>query len=325
MIMSLSTLVRALAIVTASVIVTVASARAVEPLVLRIGYLRGPEPLSISRLRGTLERRLAAKNVKVAWVGPFNAYAPAAEALNADSIDITIGSSSAAISSIVGTAPISLFAYQWDAGDSSGIVVKNNSPIKSVADLVGRTVAVNRGGTGDYQLTKALEGAGIASESVKRAYLTPVDSSAAFVNGHVDAWSAWSIFFPTAILEQDARVIATAKDFGSQNAVVYVVRTPFAAAHPDFLNDVFAELVESARWAQSHREETAELWVQELKLTPAVAARLSSYEINEPVPVGEKELVALDSLNEWLVNSKLLPRLATIKQHIVSMTRQSER
>jgi sulfonate transport system substrate-binding protein len=297
------------------------SAVAAEPLSLRIGYLRGPEPLSISRLRGTLEKRLASKNVKVVWAGPFNAYAPAAEALNADSIDLTIGSSSAAISSIVGTAPISLFAYQWDFGDSSGIVVKNNSTIKSVADLAGRTVAVNRGGTGDYQLTKALENAGVASDAVKRAYLTPVDSSAAFINGHVDAWSAWSIFFPTAILEQDARVIATAKDFGSQNAVVYVVRTPFAAAHPEILKDIVAELQESARWAQLNRDEVAKLWVQELKLSPAVAARVASYEISEPVPVGEKELVALESLNDWLVGSKLLPKPAAIKEHIVAVSR----
>lgn len=297
------------------------SAVAAEPISLRIGYLRGSEPLAVSRLRGTLEKRLAAKNVKVAWVGPFNAYAPAAEALNADSIDITIGSSSAAISSIVGTAPISLFAYQWDFGDSSGIVVKNNSPIKSVADLAGRTVAVNRGGTGDYQLTKALEKAGVASTAVKRAFLTPVDSSAAFINDHVDAWSAWSIFFPIAILEQDARVIATAKEFGSQNAVVYVVRTPFAAAHPDLLKDLVDELQDSARWAQSHRDEAAQFWVQELKLSPAVAARVANYEISEPVPVGEKELVALESLNDWLVSSKLLPKPAAIKDHVAPVSR----
>jgi sulfonate transport system substrate-binding protein len=311
-------------VITALILLGIGSGRsavAAEPLLLRIGYLRGPEPLSISRLRGTLEKRLASKNVKVVWAGPFNAYAPAAEALNADSIDLTIGSSSAAISSIVGTAPISLFAYQWDFGDSSGIVVKSNSTIKSVADLAGRSVAVNRGGTGDYQLTKALENAGVASDAVKRAYLTPVDSSAAFINGHVDAWSAWSIFFPTAILEQDARVIATAKDFGSQNAVVYVVRTPFAAAHPEILKDIVAELQESARWAQVNRDEVAKLWVQELKLSPAVAARVASYEISEPVPVGEKELVALESLNDWLVGSKLLPKPAAIKEHIVAVSR----
>jgi sulfonate transport system substrate-binding protein len=319
--MSVSAAFRVIAALTLLGIGLGTSALAAEPLSLRIGYLRGPEPLSISRLRGTLEQRLASKNVKVVWVGPFNAYAPGGGGFPADSIDVTIGSSSAAISSIVGAAPISLFAYQWDSGDSSGIVVKNDSTIKSVGDLAGHSVAVNRGGTGDYQLTKALEQAGVVSEAVKRAYLTPVDSSAAFINGHVDAWSAWSIFFPTAILEQDARVIATAKDFGSQNAVVYVVRTPFAAAHPDILTDIVAELQESARWAQANREEVAKLWVQELKLSPAVAARVASYEINEPVPVGEKELVALESLNDWLVGSKLLPKPAEIKEHIVPVSR----
>ena len=75
-----------------------AASQAADPVTLRIGFLRGPEPLSVSRLRGTLEQRLAARNVKLVWAGPFNAYAPAAEALNADSIDITVGSSSAAIS-----------------------------------------------------------------------------------------------------------------------------------------------------------------------------------------------------------------------------------
>lgn len=290
---------------------------AADPVTLRIGFLRGPEPLSVSRLRGTLEKRLAANNVKVVWAGPFNAYAPAAEALNADAIDITVGSSSAAISSIVGTAQISLFAYQWDFGDSSGIVVKTGSPIRSLKDLAGKTIAVNRGGTGDYQLTKALEKADVPSDGVKRAFLTPVDSAAAFNNGHVDAWSAWSIFFPIALLEQDARVIATAREINSQNAVVYAVRTPFAVAHPDIIREVLLELQASARWAQSNRDEAAKLWVQELKLSPAVAARVANYEISEPVSVGERELAALESLNDWLVSQKLLPKPASIKEHIV--------
>ncbi len=296
-----------------------AEAASPEPVTIRLGFLRGPEPLSISRLRGTLEKRLAAKNVKVAWVGPFIAYAPAAEALNANAIDITIGSSSAAISSLVGSAPISLFAYQWDAGDSAGIVVRNGSDIKTVADLKGRTVAVNRGGTGDYHLTKALEKASLPSNAAKRAFLSPVDSAAAFASGHVDAYSAWSIFFPTALVDGDARVIAQASDFGSKNAVVYVVRTPFGTAHPDLLKDVLEDLRESARWAQANREEAARLWVQELKLSPGVATRVAGYANAEPVPVGEKELEALESLNDWLVDSKLLPKPAAIKDHVISV------
>jgi hypothetical protein len=54
-----------------------------------------------------------------------------------------------------------------------------------------------------------------------------------------------------------------------------------------------------------------------------VAARVANYEVSEPVPVGEKELVALESLNDWLVGSKLLPRAAAIKDHIVPVSRPS--
>jgi len=99
------------------------------------------------------------------------------------------------------------------------------------------------------------------------------------------------------------------------------LRQPSRSA-PD-LQDVLAELQESARWAQSHHDEAAGLWVQELKLSPAVAARIANYEVSEPVPIGEKELVSLESLNEWLVGSKLLPRPAAIKDHIVPVSRPS--
>ena len=57
-----------------------------------------------------------------------------------------------------------------------------------------------------------------------------------------------------------------------------------------------------------------------MKLSPNVAAAVAGYEIREPVELGEKELAALDSLNDWLVNSKLLPRPAEIKQHIVAVS-----
>jgi sulfonate transport system substrate-binding protein len=61
--------------------------------------------------------------------------------------------------------------------------------------------------------------------------------------------------------------------------------------------------------------------VQELKLSPAVATRVSNYRNDEPVPVGEKELVALESLNDWLVSSKLLPKPAPIRDHVIAVGR----
>jgi len=54
-----------------------------------------------------------------------------------------------------------------------------------------------------------------------------------------------------------------------------------------------------------------------------VGVRVANDEVSEPVPVGAKDLVALKRLNDRLVGSKLLPRAAAIKDHIVPVFRQS--
>src|SRR5271165_354386 len=203
-----------------------------DDIILRVGYLRTPEPLNLSRIQGFLEKAVAPLNVKVDWKGPFGAFAPAAEALNANAIDVSMGSSTAALTSISGDAPISLFAYAWDNGDDTGIVVRNASPIKSVHDLVGKTVAVNRGGTGEYMLSRALEKAGISADQVKKAYLAPPDSASALSQNKVDAWAAWGTFYPVALADLDARVIARGQDFDAENATIYAIRTDYAAKNP---------------------------------------------------------------------------------------------
>src|SRR5436190_268795 len=65
--------------------------------VVRIGWLRGPNDLTLAKARGTLEAALLQKGARVEWAGPFPAAAPAFEALNASSIDITAGSSTSSI------------------------------------------------------------------------------------------------------------------------------------------------------------------------------------------------------------------------------------
>ncbi len=78
---------------TASII---SSAAMAQTKTIRIGYLKGYEALNLSRIQGTLEKAIAPLGYTVEWKGPFGAYAPAAEALKANAIDLTVGSSSAA-------------------------------------------------------------------------------------------------------------------------------------------------------------------------------------------------------------------------------------
>ena len=112
------------------------------------GGCGGTNDITLSKARGTLERALAAQGADVEWDGPFSASAPAVEALNAGAIDITVGSSTSSVASLAAKAPIVVFAYQRMGPDGEAILVKQDSPIHSVAELAGHSVAVNRGGRG---------------------------------------------------------------------------------------------------------------------------------------------------------------------------------
>jgi sulfonate transport system substrate-binding protein len=304
----------------ALVVLAVASASlpATAESVLRIGYLRGTEPLNLVRIRGTLESALEPIGVKVEWKGPFGAFAPVAEALNADSIDVTVGSSSAALTAMAGDAPISFFAMEWDGGDTMGIVVPKDSPIKTVKDLIGKSVAVNRGGTGEYLLTRALEQAGVPVADVKKAYLSPPDSAAAMSQNKVDAFAAWSTFYPVTQVRLGARVLASAGDIGSENSIVYVVRNDFAKANPKALGILLKMLQEANAWSQANRAEAAAIWDKELKVGQDTATLIASYKINPPVPVRDKERVLLDHQSEWLVQQNILKTKVDLSSHVVT-------
>ena len=291
-------------------------ARADDPLTLRIGYLRGTEPLNVSRIRGTLEARLRALNVRVAWSGPFGAFAPAAEALQGNAIDLTVGSSTAAISAVTGNLPIQIFAFAKSPGDAEGLVVPADSPIKTVRDLIGKTVAVNRGGSGEYLLSRALETNGIGQDQVKRAYLSPVDSAQAFISGHVDAWAAWSSSYPQALLQYHARTIATAAQIRSENAVVYVIRTEIAKAHPEIVAAVLADLRASNQWQLHNRDEAARLWVSELSFDPAVAKAIADANTADPAADTPAERLEFQHTADWMLAQHIIPQPAPIDDHV---------
>ncbi|WP_244563388.1 ABC transporter substrate-binding protein [Pantoea rodasii] len=155
--------------VVAALLICAGTAQAAEDITLRIGFLRGPTDLALAKEKGTLEKALAAHHVKVEWAGPFSAAAPAYEALNAGAIDLTTGSSTAFVTAIAAGLPLQFFAYQAMPANGEGIVVRNESHIASLNDLRGKKVAVNKGGTGEYLLSRALSSAGIPEDAVQKS------------------------------------------------------------------------------------------------------------------------------------------------------------
>src|SRR5207245_1999083 len=66
-------------------------------------------------------------------------------------------------------APIQYVAYEPPAPKGEAILVAKDSPLKSVADLKGKKVALNKGSNVHYLLVKALEKAGVKYSEIEPA------------------------------------------------------------------------------------------------------------------------------------------------------------
>ncbi|MGW4381179.1 NrtA/SsuA/CpmA family ABC transporter substrate-binding protein [Kitasatospora sp. NPDC004531] len=212
--------------------------------------LRVPDPgnsgfLAKGKKDGSLDRALAAVHAKVVWTGSAGPFAPAAQALNADQLDVAQGSITSATTALAQKPGFKLFAQIAPDQAGEGILVKNGSPIKEVKDLVGKKVAVAQGGTAEYLLLKALEKNSIPADQVQRVYLRADQTSGVFNSGQVDAWATWSVYAIPAIANTGAHFLVDGKAVGSDNYAVWAVRSAFAEQHPEVLKAFYGYLHEN--------------------------------------------------------------------------------
>ncbi|MDQ1184489.1 aliphatic sulfonate ABC transporter substrate-binding protein [Agrobacterium larrymoorei] len=305
-------------IVAASVAGFIPAAQAAEQTI-RIGWLRGPNDITLAKSRGTLEKALAEKGIKVEWAGPFPAAAPAFEALNAGSIDITAGSSTSAIAALSAKIPLVIFAYQKMAPSAEGIVVKKESGIASIKDLAGKKVAVNRGGTGEYLLMQGLQTNGVDPKSVERVYLSPSDSGPSFTQGHVDAWATWDPFLTIAETAYDGKVVADGAAIKSDNAVVLVASKEFSTSKADQLQLVFDVIKSENAWAIANKAEAGAVWAKEMNVPNNLSSKIGENNAVPTTAVTEADVKQISAVAEWYAKSGIIPSLPDVKDSVVSL------
>ncbi|MFE6934686.1 NrtA/SsuA/CpmA family ABC transporter substrate-binding protein [Streptomyces sp. NPDC057699] len=209
--------------------------------------VRIPDPgnsgvLAVGKKDGSLDKALGKVGAKVEWTGSAGPFAPAAQAMNADQLDFATGSITSGITSLAQRPGFKFFTAVDPDAAGEGILVRDGSGIGSVADLVGKKVAVNQGGTGEYLLLKALAKAKIPADKVQRVYLRPDQTAAVFNAGKVDAWAVWATYAVAEIGSGKAHFVADGAAIGSDNYSLNAVRTGFAEKHPEVVKALYAYL-----------------------------------------------------------------------------------
>ncbi len=225
-----------------------------KPAEIRIGTQKGGFFPAV-RQRHSVEDAFAPLGIEIKWID-FQFGPPLLEAINVGSVDFGFVGDAPPIFAQAGGARIRYVAVVTSDGNTQAIIVPEDSPIKTLADLRGKRVAFAKGSSAHNLLVAALEKAGLSWSDISPAPLAPADATAAFVKGSVDAWSIWDPYLALAELNDHVRVIVFDKDVHKPNSF-FIASTDFVEKYPSLvarLNTVFAS---EGVWADTHHEEVA--------------------------------------------------------------------
>ncbi|WP_038216283.1 sulfonate ABC transporter substrate-binding protein [Xenophilus azovorans] len=227
---------------------------------LRIGHQKGY--LSLLKGRGTLAQRLAPLGVKLSWT-EFTAGPVQLEALNVGSIDFGDVGEAPPIFAQAAGAPLAYVAATVPRPQSEAVLVPGGSAIRSVADLKGKRIALNKGSNVHYFIVKLFEKHGLAYGDLQLVYLPPADARAAFEKGSIDAWVIWDPFLAAAEKTLGARVLADATGVVG-NRAYYFSSLDYANRNADVIRVLIEEIDKVDQWGKANRDalatELSALW-----------------------------------------------------------------
>ncbi|PKU22073.1 NrtA/SsuA/CpmA family ABC transporter substrate-binding protein [Telmatospirillum siberiense] len=290
---------------------------------VRLTYARGGLTL-IAKERGELDKRLSKEGIKVEWVGPFPNHAPTLQAVTGGSADFSFGGSTTpALAAIIAGAPLVFTQFYHYDPRTTAIIARKDTGIETVKDLIGKTVAVNRSGLGEFLLIAALEKHGIERSKVNAIYLNPPDAATALAAGKIDAWAMWSPAVDIARVEYQARDVFNegrdlnfAVDYSS-----FLTSRDFAAANPDLVRAVNAAFAAEGAWASANVRESEEISQQAGQYKDEVRdyfiglkRQYRFYAVNDTSFVTRLQTAA-----DWLTDRSILTERITVAGHVARL------
>ena len=234
------------------------------------------------------------------------------EGLNLGLVDVGYVGEAPPIFAQAAGARFAYIGYDPAAPEAAALLVPKDSAIKSVADLKGKKVALNKGSNVHFLLVKLLEKNSLRLADIQPIYLPPADARAAFESGRVDAWAIWDPFAAAAEKAIGARVLASGRGVVN-NYAYYLAERNFTARNPKVIQALFDDSVERGAWLKANIKKAAEQ-IAPLQGLPVEVVELSlhRYEFNvRPVP--DSVMAEQQKLADTFFDLKLIPKAIAVR------------
>jgi sulfonate transport system substrate-binding protein len=282
---------------------------AADPVTLRVGDQKGGN-------RSLLEISGLAKDLpyKIQW-SEFPAAAPILEALNAGVLDVGYTGDLSFVTVYAAGAPIKAIGGTRADADTQAILVRNDSAIRTAADLKGKRLAGTRGGWGQFLIDATLEKAGYKTSDATFAPLGPVDAKIALLAGSIDGWAVWEPYVSYALPKDNARVVADGA--GLTPTLTFVVASDQAiATKRDAVADFLRRLDKARIGSRDHLDEYAKNTAELTKLPEDVLARAYKAQDTRPVAIDDAVVKEFQEAADRATRYGILPKQVDVSKAV---------
>jgi sulfonate transport system substrate-binding protein len=271
---------------------------------LRIGDQAGTGAEALLKAAGLLSQL----PFKATW-SDFPSGPPMLQAMGAGAIDIGGVGDAPPVFAAAGGAKIAIVGATENGPNSAALVVPKGSPITSIGQLRGKTIAVAQGSSADYHLLTVLTKAGLTVHDVTLDYLQPAEGLAALESGKVDAWDIWTPYIEEVVHNYGAKVLVNGNGFGAKYS--FIVASRAALADPAKATAIGAYLTDLDRayiWEKTHPTSWASEWAQGTGLPLSVMDQATTDESITPVPITAEVVGAEQGLVNAFYTAGLIPQ-----------------
>jgi ABC-type nitrate/sulfonate/bicarbonate transport system substrate-binding protein len=225
--------------------------------------------------------------LKAKWVGNTISGPQDIQSVVTGDVDLGGAFNGAVVKLLAKKAPIKavLGYYGVDENTWTGYYVKEDSPIKSARDLIGKKIAVNTlGAHHEFMVREYLERAKLTEAEAKQVTLVvtpPVTGEQALRQGHVEVTTLGGVLRDKALERGGIRPLFTDRAlYGNFTAGTIVLHDKFIAQNPNTSRHLVSALARSIEWARN---------------TPAADVRARFVKIIE----ARKRAESADSIQYW--------------------------
>ena len=265
--------------------------------------------LQVGDQKGGTEALLRAAGVlndlpyKIAF-STFTSGPPQVEAATAGKIDFAITGNTPPIFGTASNARVKVVSAYDGGGNGDQILVHADSPIQSIADLRGKSIAVGKGSSAHGHTLAQLKKAGLSPSDVKLVFLQPADALSAFRQRQADAWAIWDPYTAQAAAQLPVRSIGQARDVTNGNW--FGIASDAALADPKrntALADLLVRFEKAARWAKDHPQQWAQSYAAAVGLDVKVAEVVQGRSLRLPTDLDDEIIASEQKIADLFAES----------------------